>query len=57
MRALASTVVSSPESRSGWAMARQCLHARSQACVVSQIAMNGAESKSRLDRDGAAPPG
>lgn len=51
--AFASSVVSSPLSRRGCAMARQCWQARSQAWVVSQIAMNGAESKSRFRRDGA----
>ena len=51
--AFASSVVSSPLSRRGCAIARQCWQARSQAWVVSQMAMNGAESKSRFRRDGA----
>jgi hypothetical protein len=44
----ASAVLSSSECRLGCASARQCLHARSHACVVSQITRNGARSKSRL---------
>jgi hypothetical protein len=38
---LASAVFSSNALRKGWAHARQCTQAKSQACVVSQITMNG----------------
>src|SRR6516225_5957755 len=36
----------------GWAAARQCLHARSQDWVTSQIARNGASSKFNPPRAG-----
>ena len=41
----ASSVLSSSGLRAGCAQARQCTHARSQACVVSHIATNGRSSK------------
>ncbi len=44
----ASAVVSSSGGGSGWASARQCLHARSQAWVVSQMTRKGAWSKSSV---------
>jgi hypothetical protein len=41
MSSTASSVVSSARSRAGRAEARQCRHASGQACVASQITMNG----------------
>src|ERR1035438_5193393 len=50
--ALPSALVSSSGWAMGWAAARQCLQARSQDCVTSQMARKGVSSKFNPPRAG-----
>src|ERR1035437_3501696 len=50
--ALPSALDSSSGCAMGWAAARQCLQARSQDCVTSQMARNGVSSKFNAPRAG-----